>query len=131
MLNRGTNVLPTTVAIDGGQASVNPVPVGEDGVFASSVIDRQKNEIIVKVINTTAAKQPITINISGLKTKAMPATAAVTSLDCSNYDAENMPSKPEVVSPAQSQAPVAASKAAAAITATIPAKTFQVYKVKI
>ena len=131
MLNRGTNVLPTTVAIDGGKPSVNPVPVGEDGVFASSVIDRQKNEIIVKVINTTAAKQPITINISGLKTKAMPATAAVTSLDCSNYDAENMPSKPEVVSPAQSQAPVAASKAAAAITATIPAKTFQVYKVKI
>ena len=131
MLNRGTNVLPTTVAIDGGKPSVNPVPVGEDGVFASSVIDRQKNEIIVKVINTTAAKQPITINISGLKAKAMPATAAVTSLDCSNYDAENMPSKPEVVSPAQSQAPVAASKAAAAITATIPAKTFQVYKVKI
>lgn len=131
MLNRGTNVLPTTVAIDGGKPSVNPVPVGDDGVFASSVIDRQKNEIIVKVINTTAAKQPITINISGLKTKAMPATAAVTSLDCSNYDAENMPSKPEVVSPAQSQAPVAASKAAAAITATIPAKTFQVYKVKI
>ena len=131
MLNRGTNVLPTTVAIDGGKPSVNPVPVGEDGVFASSVIDRQKNEIIVKVINTTAAKQPITINISGLKTKAMPATAAVTSLDCSNYDAENMPSKPEVVSPAQSQAPVAASKAAAAITSTIPAKTFQVYKVKI
>ena len=131
MLNHGTNVLPTTVAIDGGKPSVNPVPVGEDGVFASSVIDRQKNEIIVKVINTTAAKQPITINISGLKTKAMPATAAVTSLDCSNYDAENMPSKPEVVSPAQSQAPVAASKAAAAITATIPAKTFQVYKVKI
>ena len=130
MTNRGTNVLPTTVAIDGGQASVNPVPKGEDGLFASSVIDREKKEIIVKVINTTAAKQPVTINIAGLKAKALPPTAEVTSLDCSNYEAENVPSKPEVVSPAQSQAPVSAAKGGAAIAVTVPAKTFQVYKVK-
>ncbi|MBQ6432976.1 MAG: carbohydrate binding domain-containing protein [Bacteroidaceae bacterium] len=131
MLNRGTNVLPTTVALDGGKPSVNPVAKGEDGLFASAVVDSQKKEVIVKVINTKPEAVATTINIAGLKSKNLPATADVISLDCSNYDAENMPSKPEVVSPAQSQAPVAASKAAAAITATIPAKTFQVYKVKI
>ncbi len=130
MLNRGTNVLPTTVSIDGGKPSVNPVPKGEDGVFASSVIDREKQEIIVKVINTTSQAQSIVINLSGLKAKNMPATAAVTSLDCSDYDAENLPSKPERVSPKASTAAITAGKQPS-LSATVPAKTFQVYKVKI
>ncbi|MBQ8937450.1 MAG: carbohydrate binding domain-containing protein, partial [Bacteroidaceae bacterium] len=73
MTNRGTNVLPTTVSIDGGQASVNPVPKGEDGVFASSVIDTQKQEIIVKVINTTGEAQPLTIQLTGLSKKQLAA----------------------------------------------------------
>ena len=130
MLNRGTNVLPTTVSLDGGKPSVNPVPVGEDGVFASSVIDKQKNEIIVKVINTTGSAQPITININGLKAKTAPATAVVTSLDCSDYDAENMPSQPEHICPAQGQASVVTAKNVSTISAVVPAKTFQVYLLK-
>ena len=130
MLNRGTNVLPTTLSIDGGKPSVNPVPKGEDGVFASSVIDREKQEIIVKVINTTSQEQPIVINLNGLKAKNQPATAAVTSLDCSDYDAENLPSKPERVSPKTSTAAITAGKQPS-LSVNLPAKTFQVYKVKI
>lgn len=131
MLNRGTNVLPTTVALDGGKPSVNPVAKGEDGLFASAVVDSQKKEIIVKVVNTTGEAQTLTININGLKAKALPATAVVTSLDCSDYDAENMPSRPERICPAHGQATVNAAKGGAAINALIPAKTFQVYQVKM
>ena len=134
MTNRGTNVLPTTVSIDGGQASVNPVPKGEDGVFASSVIDTQKQEIIVKVINTTGEAQPLTIQLTGLSKKQLAAigtSVSVTSLDCSDYDAENQPGRPEVVSPKNSTATLVADKKAASLTAQLPAKTFQVYRVKL
>ena len=130
MLNRGTNVLPTTIAIDGGKPSVNPVPKGEDGVFASSVIDKQKGEIIVKVINTQSTDSPATITIDGLKFKTLPVTADVTTLDCSNYDAENMPSRPEVVCPSSGQVAVQAGPKTISLRVTIPAKTFQVYKVR-
>ncbi len=134
MTNRGTNVLPTTVSIDGGQASVNPVPKGEDGVFASSVIDTQKQEIIVKVINTTGEAQPLTIQLTGLSKKQLAAigtSVSVTSLDCSDYDAENQPGRPEVVSPKNSTATLVADKKGASLTAQLPAKTFQVYRVKL
>ena len=134
MTNRGTNVLPTTVSIDGGQASVNPVPKGEDGVFASSVIDTQKQEIIVKVINTTGEAQQLTIQLTGLSKKQLAAigtSVSVTSLDCSDYDAENQPGRPEVVSPKNSTATLVADKKAASLTAQLPAKTFQVYRVKL
>ena len=134
MTNRGTNVLPTTVSIDGGQASVNSVPKGEDGVFASSVIDTQKQEIIVKVINTTGEAQPLTIQLTGLSKKQLAAigtSVSVTSLDCSDYDAENQPGRPEVVSPKNSTATLVADKKAASLTAQLPAKTFQVYRVKL
>ncbi len=129
-LNPGTNVLPTTISINGAQPAANPVPEGEDGVFASAVIDKQKNEIIVKVINTTDATQPIEINITGLSKKqlaALPATAEVTTLDCSNYDAENQPGKPEIVKPAKTQAAISNGT----IPGSIPAKTFTLYKVKM
>ena len=134
MTNRGTNVLPTNVSIDGGQASVNPVPKGEDGVFASSVIDTQKQEIIVKVINTTGEAQQLTIQLTGLSKKQLAAigtSVSVTSLDCSDYDAENQPGRPEVVSPKSSTATLVADKKGASLTAQLPAKTFQVYRVKL
>ncbi len=127
MLNRGTNVLPTTVAINDGKPSVNPVPKGEDGVFASAVIDKEKNQVIVKVINTLGEAQSAQINIAGMKSKMLPTEAVVTSLDCSDYDAENMPGKPEVVRPTQGKAAVVSAKNASTIAAVIPAKTLQVY----
>ncbi len=127
MLNRGTHVLPTTLSIDGGKPAANPVPEGEDGIFASSVLDKQKNEIIVKVINTLEKAQDIQVRIEGLKAKAMPVSAEVTTLNCVDYDAENMPGKPEVIRPRTT----AAALTDGGIRATIPAKTFALYKLKL
>ncbi|MCR4994498.1 MAG: carbohydrate binding domain-containing protein [Bacteroidales bacterium] len=131
MLNPGTNVLPTTLSLDGGKPVANPVAKGQDGVFASAVIDKQKNEIIVKVINTATEDSPIHINIEGVKAKNLPSTADITSLDCSDYDAENMPSKPEQVCPAHGKATVTATKKGATIDATAAGKTFQMYIIKL
>ena len=134
MLNRGTNVLPYTVTLganlprtDAKSASfkVNPVEVGKDGVFASAVIDKQKNQVIVKVINTTAVPQPIAIKING--TKNMPAQATATSLDCSDYDAENMPGRPAKVTPKTTTTPIEG----ATIATDQPAKTFTVYCIQL
>ncbi len=129
-LNPGTNVLPTTISIAGGQPAANPVPEGEDGLFASAVIDQKKGEIIVKVINTLGNALSAQINITGLSKKqlaALPATAEVTSLNCADYDAENQPGRPEVISPVTTTVPLTAGS----ILATIPAKTFALYKVKL
>ncbi|MBQ7443506.1 MAG: carbohydrate binding domain-containing protein [Bacteroidaceae bacterium] len=134
MLNRGTNVLPYTVTLGAGMPKtdaksasfkVNPVEEGKDGVFASAVIDNDKKQVIVKVINTTAFPQPIAIRINGVK--KLPAQAATISLDCSDYDAENMPGKPVKVQPVSATAPIQDST----IEATQPAKTFTVFCIQL
>ena len=38
---------------------------GQNGLFASAVYDKDKNELIVKVANTSATIQPITLNFEG------------------------------------------------------------------
>ena len=129
MLNAGTNVLPTTITLNGGQPVANPVPEGEDGVFASAVIDTKKNEVIVKVINTLKEAKTAQINITGLSKKQLAAisSAELTTLDCSDYEAENMPSRPEVVCPSVSEIAVANGS----ISTLVPAKTFALYKVRV
>ena len=125
MLNRGTNVLPTTVTLPGGKPAANPVAKGEDGVFASAVIDKHKKQIIVKVINTTGEAKPLSIKLNGVK--QLPTTAETISLDCSDYDAENMPGKPERVVP--KTATVSIDNAT--ISTQQAAKTFTVYRVNL
>ncbi len=125
MLNRGTNVLPTQLSINGSAPSANPVEKGQDGIFASSVIDKQKNQIIVKVINTTDSVQPVSIEFKGVK--KLPSTAEAISLDCSDYDAENVPGKAERVKPETSLVSIDAST----ICAIQAAKTFTVYRIQL
>ena len=124
MQNKGTNVLPTTISLNGGKAVSNPVPKGEDGVFASSVIDKQKNEIIVKVINTTGSAKSVLIDLKG--SAKLSGTAEVITLDCSDYDADNMPGQPEKVRPVNSSVAVENGK----ISTTVPGKNFKLFKVK-
>ena len=124
MHNRGTNVLPTTVTLPGGKPAANPVPEGEDGVFASSVFDAAKNEVIVKAINTTDKAQALSVVINGKKVQAQ---ASVLALDCSDYDAENTPGKAEVVSPKAATAAVSNG----VVSYELPAKTFVVLRMPV
>ena len=125
MTNRGTNVLPTTLTLPGGKPAANPVPKGEDGVFTSAVIDKKTNEVIVKIINTTD-KDQLTRMIFKEISKSADAKVRVIELNCKDYDAENEPGKTEVISPKTSSAILIGDH----IVTVVPAKTFQIYKIK-
>ncbi|MCR5821081.1 MAG: carbohydrate binding domain-containing protein [Bacteroidaceae bacterium] len=124
--NKGTNVLPTTLSINGGKASVNPVPSGEDGLFVSSVMDKNTNEIIIKAVNTTHLAQEATIDIKGVKSISPKAT--VITLDLSDYDADNTPDAPERVKPETTTKTLSVGKNVE-FGVTIPARSFCIYKI--
>jgi len=121
-MNKGTNVLSLTM---------NGQPVagqeGQDGLFASSVYDSQTGEVIVKVVNTSNASQPISIQLKGIK----GATEAQTiTLHHDGMDEENTLDQPERIIPKAGTIKVDAGKKAALLLDDIPAKTFRIYKVK-
>ena len=113
--NKGTHVLKTTLA--------TPTPKGQDGIFSSAVYDKEQDEVIVKVVNTTEKAQQVDIQLQGKKAIARVNTI---SLDCSDYDMENTVDNPNAIVPVQGTAKAEGSL----IKATIPAKTFVIYKAK-
>ena len=120
--NKGTNVLPLTM---------NGKPVagqeGQDGLFASAVVDKQKGEIIVKVANTSDKAQDITLNLNGLKGSY---SATATTLQCDNMDAENTLDNPNLIRPVETSASCESKKNANVISDKLPAKSFRMYKIK-
>ena len=121
-MNKGTNVLSLTM---------NGQPVagqeGQDGLFASSVYDSQTGEVIVKVVNTSNASQPVSIQLKGIK----GATEAQTiTLHHDGMDEENTLDQPERIIPKAGTIKVDAGKKASLLLDDIPAKTFRIYKVK-
>ena len=113
--NKGTHILKTTLA--------TPTPKGQDGIFSSAVYDKEQDEVIVKVVNTTEKAQQVDIQLQGKKAIARVNTI---SLDCSDYDMENTVDNPNAIVPVQGTAKAEGSL----IKATIPAKTFVIYKAK-
>ena len=113
--NKGTHVLKTTLA--------TPTPKGQDGIFSSAVYDKEQDEVIVKVVNTTEKAQQVDIQLQGKKAIARVNTIT---LDCSDYDMENTVDNPNAIVPMQGTAKAEGSL----IKATIPAKTFVIYKAK-
>ena len=120
--NKGTNVLPLTM---------NGKPVagqqGQDGLFASAVVDRPKGEVIVKVANTSGKAQDITLNLAGLKGSH---SATVTTLQCDDMDAENTLDRPDRIRPVETTAPCENKKNATALNDRLPAKSFRMYVIK-
>ena len=87
--NSGTNVLNTFE---------NKLPLtGQDGIYASSVYDKNKNEIILKIANTSDAIKTINYNLKGLKNSERAAKKTV--LKSTNQDIENTLENPTAVVP--------------------------------
>ena len=120
--NKGTNVLPLTM-----QDKPVAGQEGQDGLFASSVFDKETGEVIVKVVNTSKQPQPISVNLLGLKGGR---TAETITLSHSNMDDENTLEQPEKIIPRTGSATVEAGKSNAVLTDEVPAMTFRIYKVK-
>lgn len=120
--NKGTNVLPLTKN-DKSVAGQE----GQDGLFASAVVDKKKGEIIVKVANTSDKVQDVTLNLNGLKGSR---SATATTLQSDNMDAENTLDNPNLIRPVETTATCESKKNMTVLNDKLPAKSFRMYKIK-
>lgn len=120
--NKGTNVLPLTM---NGKSVAGQE--GQDGLFASAVVDKKKGEIIVKVANTSDKAQDVTLNLNGLKGSR---SATATTLQSDNMDAENTLDNPNQIRPVETTATCESKKNMTVLNDKLPAKSFRTYKIK-
>jgi alpha-L-arabinofuranosidase len=116
---QGTNALALTdmngVNITGAE--------GQNGLFASSVYDAEKNQVYIKVINTSDAAQPVKINFEGLKKKEVLKGVEAVSYHSDDLDADNTLDEPTKIVP--QTAPL--NFEGKALEVTVAPKTFMVY----
>ena len=116
-LNKGSNVL---------QLTMNGKPVAgnadQDGLFASAVYDKESNAVIVKVVNTGDKAQDITLKLNGMTGSHK---AELITFHADELTGENTLDKPETITPKSSQIEVSAPD----FNASVPAKTFALYKI--
>ncbi len=88
-MNVGTNVLNTVE---------NKLPLaGQDSIYASSALDKNKNEIILKIVNASGIAKKAVYHFNGLKTADRKGTQTVLKSD--NLDQENTLDNPNAVVP--------------------------------
>ena len=120
--NKGTHVLTTTMdkQFVAGQE-------GQDGLFASSVFDKNTGEIIVKVINTSKQTQSVALNLLGLKGEH---TARTITLCHDGMDDENTLDNPELITPQEGTILCEAGKKNTVLNDHLQQMSFRVYKIK-
>lgn len=119
--NKGTNVLPLTMdgrPLTGGE--------GQNGLFASATIDKDANQIVVKVANTSKEDQTLNIDITGLK-KGKALDGGKVLMLHADLEAENTLDNPDIVKPVESTVEAAGRE----FTATVGPSTFAVYRLNI
>lgn len=119
--NKGTNVLAMTM--DGKPIAGQE---GQDGLFASSVLDKNEGSVIVKVINTSKTAQPVTINLNGMKGARQCTTITLTSTE---MDADNTLDNPENIIPVEGSIGTVPARNGTVISDELPPVTFRIYKV--
>jgi len=113
----GTNVLPTVE---------NKLPLaGQDGIFASSALDKNKNEIILKIANTSKEARKITYTINGLKASKRKGTQTI--FVSSDMDAENTLDKPDNVIPTEKEIRISGNK----LEVDLAPQSFNLYTIKL
>ena len=116
---QGTNALKLTdmegVNITGAE--------GQNGLFASSVYDAEKNQVYIKIINVSDDAQPVKINFEGLKKKEVLKGVEAVSYHSDDLDADNTLDEPEKIVPQTSPLEFEGK----ALEVTVAPKTFMVY----
>ena len=100
---------------------------GQNGLFASAAFDKDANEVIVKVANTSKTTQSVRLN---LKEMAGGATAQTITLSHSGMDDENSIQRPELITPKTGSIAVEADKKQAVINDQMPPMSFRIYRIK-
>ncbi len=114
--NKGTDLLAITK--DG-----KPV-IGQNDLFASVVKDATTKEVIIKLVNTAATAQEVTIDLKGSK---LQSKGTVITLTSPNLDDENSFANPKKISPTESPFLLKGSKA----QTSLPAYSVTVLKLKM
>ena len=117
-LYKGTNVLPLTMN--------GKIVAGDDdqnGLFASSVVNKSTGEIYVKVVNVGNTAQPIKLTLKGLKKAA---AAKCISLRSDDPIAENSLDNPDKIVPKETDIQLNGN----ILETEIPASTFNIYVIK-
>jgi len=115
--NKGTDLLLAT--------SNNSPLTGQDGLFASAVLDKHSNELILKLVNTSANAQTREIDLEGVKKLALKASVNVLKSD--DPGKVNSLDDPMAVSPVQQEVNVNGRK----ISLTAAPYSLTVMRVKI
>ena len=120
--NKGTNVLSLTM---------NKKPVagqeGQNGLFASAVLDANANTVIVKVINTSKTAQNISLNLVGMKGEK---TAKTITLNHNGMDDENSIEAPNKIAPVEGSVKCEAGKKNTVLNDVIQPMTFRLYTIE-
>jgi alpha-L-arabinofuranosidase len=133
-MNKGTNVLSLTTKDPADAKGKKVVPVagqeGMDGLFASSVFDKNSGEVIVKVVNTSKQAQDIQINLTGMTGERTAET--LTLQHEGSMDDENTLDKPNKIVPVSGsvKCDVTGKKQQTVLNDNVPAMAFRLYKVK-
>ena len=115
--NVGTNVL-TTVE--------NKLPLaGQDGIYASSALDKTKNEIILKIANISDVAKKINYSFNGLK--AAERNGTQTTLKSENLDQENTLDNPNAVVPTTNEIKMTGNT----LEVELAPKSFSLFTIKL
>lgn len=113
--NRGDKVVET---LTGGEK-----PVGQNGIYTSSVVDTVTNTLIVKLVNINQQPCQTTLNIAGAD---LDNEAEITVLKSDNPQAMNTIDQPELVVPQTEKQALGTDR-----TITLPASSLTVVKISI
>ena len=117
-LNKGTHALSLTM----NKKNVTGAE-GQNGLFASAVWDKNKEEYIVKVANTSDQKQSVTINFSDLGKKEQLANGTCIVLKSNEPEVDNTLENPNRIRPEEKSI----SAAGNTFSTELEPKTFSVY----
>ena len=118
---KGTHVLPLTMdkkPVTGAE--------GQNGLFASAVYDKAKDQYIVKVANTSDQVQPLQMTFAGMKKQQSFSQGKCIKLTSAEMDKENTLENPSAIVPQESEVEVGAQS----LSVEIEPNTFAVYVLK-
>jgi alpha-L-arabinofuranosidase len=116
--NKGTQVVPIL--------SKNGLPAtGQDSLFASATVDKNANELIIKLVNTLNKPQVIQIQLEG--NKKIESKARLLVLKNDNLEAMNSLDNPSVVAPVEQMVELKGKM----MPLTLAPYSFSVLKIKI
>lgn len=114
--NVGTNVLPLTMQ--------NEPVTGQNDLYATACLDKQTNEVIIKVANTGIQHKRLKLNLNGLSSGKHKGT--LTLLQSSDLEAKNTICNPSAIIPIVSDIEIEAIS-----DITLKPLSFSVYRIKM